>query len=202
MLWIGLTGGIASGKSTVAKFLEELGICVIYADKLAHEVFEINNPNYIKIKNTFSDCLDAQGNFDRKKIANHVFKDVKLLKILESIVHPHVQSRVAQEKSKLISKGVQVAVYEVPLLFEKKLEKNFDRILLVYVSNQVQLERLINRNNLSREEAEGRISAQVSLDEKLKRADDIINNDGSVEDLKIKVEDWLSFIKGKYNLTK
>jgi len=185
VLTIGLTGGIASGKSTVAAMFRDLHIPVIDADEIAHRVTAINGEAYKPIIETFGrDILDANGAIDRRKLGAIVFDDEQKRKQLNAIVHPLVRKHMLQQKEQYAKQGKKVVVLDIPLLFESKLEHLVDRILVVYVDEQTQLHRLCERNGFSAEEAWARIKAQMPLEEKRKKADAVIDNNGTIEETK------------------
>jgi dephospho-CoA kinase len=182
MLVVGLTGGIASGKSTVSLMFREAGIPVICADELAHEVVKPGSAALDKIRQRFGDeFIDSEGNLNRAAMARLVFKDKNKRKNLESIIHP----RVAEEQGKLIrqfaAQGHNIVVVDVPLLYESGLEESFDMILLAYVPPEAQIQRLIARDQVTDKEARSRLDAQLPIDKKRKLAGRIIDNTGSVE---------------------
>lgn len=185
VLTIGLTGGIASGKSTVAAMFRDLHIPVIDADEIAHRVTSLGGEAYRPIIETFGrDILDSNGAIDRRKLGAIVFYDEQKRKQLNVIVHPLVRKHMLQQKEKYAKEGEKVVVLDIPLLFESKLEHLVDRILVVYVDEQTQLRRLRERNGFSVEEAWARIKAQMPLEEKRKKADEIIDNNGTIEETK------------------
>lgn len=185
MLTIGLTGGIASGKSTVAAMFRDLHIPVIDADEIAHRVTAINGEAYKPIVEAFGrDILDANGAIDRRKLGTIVFDDEQKRKQLNAIVHPLVRKHMLQQKEQYAKQGKKVVVLDIPLLFESKLEHLVDRILVVYVDEQTQLHRLCERNGFSVEEARARMKAQMPLEEKKKKADAVIDNNGTIEETK------------------
>ncbi|MBA2878440.1 MULTISPECIES: dephospho-CoA kinase [Anoxybacillus] len=185
MLTIGLTGGIASGKSTVAAMFRDLHIPVIDADEIAHRVTAINGEAYKPIVEAFGrDILDANGAIDRRKLGTIVFDDEQKRKQLNAIVHPLVRKHMLQQKEQYAKQKEKAVVLDIPLLFESKLEHLVDRILVVYVDEQTQLHRLCERNGFSVEEARARMKAQMPLEEKRKKADAVIDNNGTIEETK------------------
>ncbi|WP_461201314.1 dephospho-CoA kinase [Anoxybacillus sp. TBDG-1] len=185
MLTIGLTGGIASGKSTVAAMFRDLHIPVIDADEIAHRVTSVGGEAYQLIIETFGrGILDSNGAIDRRKLGAIVFHDEQKRKQLNAIVHPLVRKHMLQQKEKYAKEGKKAVVLDIPLLFESKLEHLVDRILVVYVDEQTQLRRLRERNGFSVEEAWARIKAQMPLEEKRKKADAVIDNNGMIEETK------------------
>ncbi|KAA0761558.1 dephospho-CoA kinase [Bacillus sp. SH5-2] len=189
---IGLTGGIASGKSTVSKMFRELSIPVIDADVIAREVVEQGKPAYNKIVEVFgAEVLQQDGELDRPKLGNIVFYNEEKRLQLNKIVHPAVREEMNTQKEMYIKKGVQAVVLDIPLLFESKLTSLVDRVLVVAVTPKTQLERLMKRNNFSEEEAKARIQSQMPLEEKVKNADEVINNDGTIMETKTQLQEIL-----------
>lgn len=188
---IALTGSIACGKSTIAKLLGHLGAHIIDADKIAHQALKKNEKTYFKIIEIFGkDVLDEEGNIDRKKLGSIVFEDKEKLKALELIIHPFVQSQRKEIEDDILDKDKKaIIIYDVPLLFEKHLESDFDKIIVVYLDKKTQIKRLMKRENISCKEALRLISLQMDIKEKVKRADFVIDNSHSLEDTKKQVLD-------------
>ena len=184
---IGLTGGIASGKSTVSNYLAELGAIIIDADKIAHEIMEKGKTAYWQVIEAFGrEILAENGEIDRSRLGKIVFNNLEKKKILEEITHPQV-IREMREKIEEYRAENKVIVLDIPLLFEAGLEFMVDEIWVVYVDRETQLQRLMARDGLSYEEANKRIQAQMSLEKKRVLADFVINNKGNIEDLKRQV---------------
>jgi len=182
---IGLTGGIASGKSTVAKMFRELRIPVIDADEIAREVVQVGEEAYSQIVKQFGEeILQVDKTIDRQKLGAIVFNDKKKRGLLNSIVHPAVRQRMMEQKERYITSGENTVVLDIPLLFESNLAHLVDKIIVVYVDDHTQLERLMARNGFSKEEAQVRIQAQMPLREKAAKADAVIDNNGSIEQTK------------------
>ncbi len=180
-LTIGLTGGIASGKSTVSQMFKEAGIVVIDADVIARKVVEVGEEAYEQIVQSFGkDILLADETIDRQKLGSIVFFNEDKRLLLNSIVHPAVRKQMLKEKEEHLSNGEEIVILDIPLLFESKLTALVDRTLLVYVDYETQLARLMNRNNLSMGEAEARIQSQMPLKDKIQLADAIIDNNGTI----------------------
>jgi dephospho-CoA kinase len=184
-LTIGLTGGIASGKSTVTEMIRGLGIPVIDADQVARDVVKVGEEAYEQIIKTFGqDILQENGEIDRAKLGAIVFYNEQERKKLNAIVHPAVRRRMLAEKEAYVQKGAKTIVLDIPLLFESELTHLIDKIIVVYVDDDIQLERLMKRNGFSEEEALARIRSQMPLHEKVKKADAVINNNGTIEETK------------------
>jgi dephospho-CoA kinase len=184
MQWIGLTGGIATGKSTVADLFRDKGVPVVNADEVAHQALVASSPVFQAILQTFGqDVVDASGNIDRPKLGKKIFASSELRLKLDAIVHPFVRAEVAKQKQKLAQAGHRFAIYDVPLLFEKNMQNDFDKILVVSCDAKIQKERLMKRNGLSELEATQRIAAQLPMSEKIRGADFVIENNGSLDDL-------------------
>jgi dephospho-CoA kinase len=182
-LIIGLTGGIASGKSTVSRMLLNLNIPVIDADIEARKAVEKGEKAYLQIVETYgTDILSENGEIDRVKLGSIVFHDEEKRLQLNTIVHPAVREKMNSEKERILNSGNRVVVLDIPLLFESKLTHLVEKTILVYVEEEVQLQRLMARNQLSEVEATARIQSQIPLKNKIKLADEVINNNGTVEE--------------------
>jgi dephospho-CoA kinase len=187
MLWIGLTGGIASGKSTVAKLLAEQGYSVINADHLAHQAMSAGSSGAAKVLHRFGPSVfRPDGSVDRAKLGALVFQDTtgQARLDLEAILHPEVRLEAAKEKDRCRKAGQKLAFYEIPLLFEKKLESQFDKIICVAVDPKIQIQRLMDRSQLDLAAAEARIQSQLPQAAKVTGSDYVIWNNGTLEDLK------------------
>ena len=192
MVWIGLTGGIATGKSTVARLLRERGFVVVDADALSREAVQIGTAAHLEIVKVFGpSAILPSGELNRPRIGEVVFNDRTKLALLESIIHPKVRSLALQKKLELTKQGAKVAFYDVPLLFEKDMASLFDLIVVVATKPDVQLARLMDRNRFSIDEAQRRISAQLPLKTKIAKASTVIHNDGSIKDLEAAVDRYV-----------
>ncbi|MFC1834139.1 dephospho-CoA kinase [Thermodesulfobacteriota bacterium] len=192
MLIVGLTGGIASGKSTVAAKLRDAGVPVICLDELAHEVVRPGAPALEEIRQVFGDGVMApDGGLDRQAMAQVVFVNREKRETLESIIHPRVAHEKDRQLKKLESEGHRCAVIDVPLLFEVGWEKHCNCVVLVYAPRGLQEERLMKRDDLSTAEARQRLDSQMSMEEKRERADYIIDNTGSRDETERQVEDLM-----------
>ncbi|GGN48999.1 dephospho-CoA kinase [Oceanobacillus indicireducens] len=182
-LVIGLTGSIATGKSTVAKMFRQLGIPVIDADILAREVVEPGEDAYKKVIETFGeDILLDDKTLNRKRLGEIVFTDETKRKQLNGIVHPAIRKRMLEKRDHFIREGYQCVVLDIPLLFESKLQEFVDKILVVYADQEIQLQRLMARNEFSEEEAMQRIQSQMPVKKKASLADAVINNNSTKEE--------------------
>ncbi len=198
MKWIGLTGGIATGKSTVTGLIESRGFSVIDADQISHELTQISEPGYQEILSHFgADILDPSFRLDRKKLGEIIFSSPAQKKILENILHPLIQDRVQELKEFYKLKGKSVLFYDVPLLFENNLSEQFDAVLMIWCQPEIQVMRLINRNSLSQGQAEQRIMSQMPLSEKIKKATYCIDNSGSEYELIKAVDVFLETVTGR-----
>ncbi len=176
---IGVTGGIASGKSSVSKWLISKGYPVIDADIAARKVVEPGMPALEEIKNAFGQdiCL-TDGTLDRKKLGSIVFSNSEKRQMLNGIVHPAVRKWMMEETEKALHEGKELVFMDIPLLFESNLTHMVEEIILVYVKPEVQLKRLMARDHFTEEEALARIRAQMPIDDKKKLADYIVDNNG------------------------
>lgn len=182
---VGLTGGIASGKSTVAKMLKELKIPVIDADIAAREVVEIGEDAYRKIVEHFgAEVLHEDQTINREKLGEIVFNNKEEREVLNQIVHPAVRQRMLRQKDTYLDEGHSAIVMDIPLLFESNLTHMVDKVILVYVDEGVQRKRLMERNHLSEQEANSRITSQMPLNDKVSLADAVINNNGTINETK------------------
>lgn len=181
MIKIGLTGGIASGKSTISNMFIELGIPVVDADVAARKVVEPGQPALQEIKQAFGpDVIQENGELDRKKLGAIIFKEEPKRKILNQIVHPRVREWMQSQMARYEQKGHPAIVLDIPLLIESNLKNWADFILLVYVPRDLQIQRLMARDSITEGEALLRIQSQMPLDEKKAYADRMINNEGSI----------------------
>ena len=189
MKWTGLTGSIATGKSTAKKLIEGLGHSVIDADQISHKLTEVGQLGYQKIVSHFgASVLHSDLTIDRKKLGQIIFSDINQKNVLENILHPLIRDEVQNLKKYYEKNGAQICFYDVPLLFEKNMQDQFDQIVLVWCSPNTQLERLIQRNQLSPSEALLRINNQLPMALKLKQADHCLDNSSDVDDLAAQIK--------------
>ena len=192
MLWIGITGGIGTGKSTFSKILRQRSCVVLDADEISKALSVKGGLAYDEIVQLFGpEILDESGDINRKKIGEIVFTDPGKLKKLEKILHPKIKKTVENEKLILTQRGTDIAFYDVPLLYENNLQNTFDKVVVVYCDFEKQVARAIKRMGLSEQEIVNRINNQIFLDEKVKQSDFSIDNNGSLEDLEIHTNKFL-----------
>lgn len=195
---VGLTGGIGSGKSTVAHMLAARGASVIDADRLARAAVEKGSKGLAAIVDRFgAEFLTEDGQLDRRKLGRQIFEDAEARAALNGIVHPEVASLMADETEAAIEAGAELVVYDVPLLFENKLEALYRPIIVVSVSPEVQWARIKTRDLLTDEEIRARIAAQLPLDEKARQADHVIDNDGDLAETERQVEALFNALTGR-----
>jgi dephospho-CoA kinase len=198
MLKVAITGNIASGKSTVEKFLTEKGYKVLDTDELAHEFLKEDF-----IKKEFSSIFQGFDIFEnseisRQKLGKIVFLNDNLRKELESILHPKIKNEIGRFFRQQEKQGEKIALkcifVSVPLLFEAKFENIFDKIILIYADDKIRLQRLIQRNGLSSEDAKIRLNSQISQDEKTSKADYVIYNNTSIDELYQNIDEVLKLL--------
>jgi len=190
-LLLGVTGGIATGKSTVAEMLEEMGAPLVDVDIIAREVVEPGRPAWKQIVGYFGDSvLKEDGSIDRKRLSSIVFNDEAKRKRLESFTHPFILEEMAGHVDRIARNNPDAIIQVVvPLLIEIGSQNQFDKVVLVYAPGEVQIERLMRRDGIERTQAERILEAQLPIDEKLKYADFVIYNDGTLDETRTQVED-------------
>ena len=190
-LLLGLTGGIASGKTTVANMLAELGAYTIDFDVLAREVVEPGKPAWREIVEFFGrQVLNEDETLNRKKLSDIVFRDMEKRKKLESFTHPRIHQEFLKQVNQITAKDPNAIIQAViPLLIEQNLQYIFHKIVVVYIPYEKQVERLMERDGISREQAENILRAQLPIDEKLGYADFVIHNEGSLEQTRQQIEE-------------
>ena len=192
---LGLTGGIGSGKSTVAKLIAELGVPVLDADLLAREVVEPGRPALAEVAAAWPEAIGPDGKVARKKLADIVFADPAQRLRLEAIMHRRIQALSDERFAELAKKGHVLAFYEASLLVESGRYKDFDGLVVVTASPETQLERVLARGDLSEAEAQARIDAQLPLLAKVRVATHLVDNDGELEATKSQVERLLAGLR-------
>ncbi|EOB6933777.1 dephospho-CoA kinase [Staphylococcus aureus] len=185
---IGLTGGIASGKSTVSELLSVFGFKVVDADKAAREAVKKGSKGLAQVREVFGDeAIDENGEMNRRYIGDLVFNHPEKRLELNAIIHPIVRDIMEEEKQEYLKQGYNV-IMDIPLLFENELENTVDEVWVVYTSESIQMDRLMQRNNLSLEDAKARVYSQISIDKKSRMADHVIDNLGDKLELKQNLE--------------
>ncbi|MDW8571328.1 dephospho-CoA kinase [Staphylococcus shinii] len=188
---IGLTGGIASGKSTVSELLTAHGFKVVDADIASRQAVGKGTKGLTRVKEVFGDeAIDEDGNMNRSYVGEVIFNQPEKRLILNEIVHPIVRDIMEKEKAIYLGQGYNV-IMDIPLLFENDLQETVDEVWLVYTSESIQIDRLMERNDLSMEEAKARVYSQISIDKKRRMADYVIDNRDTKLELKQNLEDLL-----------
>jgi dephospho-CoA kinase len=198
MINVGLTGGIATGKSLVSNHFKELGAYIIDYDAVSHEIIAPKRNAWKRIVDLFGEeILNEDLTINRRRFGEIVFNDPEKRKRLEGITHPEIFIETRKRiKSIKNSNPEAVIIQDVPLLFETNLYKTVDRVIVVYSSEETQIKRLIERDGLNEDDAKRRISSQMPLDEKARYADFVISNEGSIEETKKEVEEVFRTLKG------
>jgi len=196
-LLLGVTGGIATGKTAVANMLEEMGAPIIDFDVLARKVVEPEEPAWKEIVSFFGEqVLQEDRTLDRKKISGIVFSDIEKRKKLESFTHPRIREEFMKQVDEITSKTPDAVIQVViPLLIEGHMQHMFDKILVVYTPRETQIERLALRDGISKQEAENIIASQLPINEKLGYADFVVNNEKTLDDARKQVEDLWQDLK-------
>ena len=189
---IGITGSIACGKSTVSNYLKSKGYVVIDADKIGHEALD-NEYVREKLVVAFGKEIQENNKIDRQKLGNLVFGNTSNLNILNSIIHPEIRKMILEEINK--NKDKKIIFIDIALLFEAKFDDLVEKIIVVYVDENIQLTRLMKRNSITQEEALNRIKSQMSSIEKVKLADYTINNNLDVTNTYIQIDKVLLELK-------
>ena len=198
MLKVGLTGGIASGKSTVSKIFASFGAKVLDADEVAREVLLPGQPAWTRLRQAFGqEFFHADGKVKRKQLRKRVFADPEKRSQLNAIVHPEVMKEI-NRRAEIFFSSVQteVLLVDVPLLLEAGLANRFDKIVVVYVAESIQMTRLLQRDGISEEEAKQALEVQMALSKKVEQADYVIDNSGTLEETRGQVEKvWKELIR-------
>ena len=190
---LGLTGGIASGKSTVSNYFKKQNIPVVDADIVAREVMRAGQPVVAKVQEAFgAEVILENGEIDRERLGKIVFGNEEKRRLLDRIVRDEIRKQITSESKALQAEGHALIVLDIPLLFEGKFQDEVDEVMVIYVDGATQKARLLKRNTeLTEEDAENRIHSQMPLDEKVKQADILIDNNGTIEHTLKQVENWL-----------
>jgi len=191
----GLTGGIASGKSTVSRMLRELGAHVLDADVIAREVVEPGTPGLKAVSERFPGVVGPDGRLDRAKLGARVFGDAQERAALNALLHPLIGQEFMRRTQELAEAGAERVLYDAPLLIENRLHAGMDGVVLVWVPREVQKTRLKARDGLDEAAAEARLAAQLPLDEKRQHATWVVDNSGSLEATRTRVEEvWSAML--------
>lgn len=189
---IGLTGGIASGKSTVSNIFKNAGIPIIDADVVARKVVEKDSVGLMTLTKRFGNSiLLNDGSLDRTQLGRKMFSDASVLKEVNDLLQPLIRTEIELQIQEAKKQNNPLLILDIPLLFEMHYETLCDDIIVVAVSVETQIQRLKNRNGLTKEEALKRIESQMSLEEKVQKADIVWTNEGSIEELEARVHQWL-----------
>lgn len=189
---IGLTGGIACGKSTVANMLVKRGAQLVDADAIAREIVLPGSPVLAEVARQFGDdIIDENGELNRKKLGSIIFNDAEAKRALESIMHPKIRKIIIERMNVLEQENPQgLVVVDIPLLYESKYDAIFEEIMVVYIPRELQLQRLMQRDGIGQAAAEARLQAQLPIEEKKDRADIVIDNCGTLEETEKQVSQY------------
>ena len=199
MFKLGLTGGIATGKTTISNYLKSIDIPVLDADEYARKVVEPGTPGLAEITNTFGEqILQPDGSLNRKLLGQIVFNDSSARQTLNDITHPRIQQMMADELHRLAEQQTPLVILDIPLLLENNNVAGADAVMVVSIPESLQLTRLMQRNNLTEKEAHARISAQMPLVEKEKLADFVIDNSGTISNTQKQVEKVIQKIRQSF----
>ncbi len=191
----GLTGGIASGKSTVSRMLRELGAHVLDADAIAREVVEPGTPGLAEVAARFPGVVGPDGRLDRARLGARVFADPAERAALNALLHPRIGAAFLEKTQALAEQGLERVLYDAPLLIENGLHAGMDGVLLVWVPRELQKQRLMARDGLEAQAAEARLAAQLPLEEKRKHATWIVDNTGDLTSTRAQVEEvWRAML--------
>ncbi|HKL10005.1 MAG TPA: dephospho-CoA kinase [Clostridia bacterium] len=185
---IGITGGIGSGKTTVTEYLSKMGFPIVDADRISRNLMDEEDIAGEVVDTFGKGILDAYGNVDRRKLREMVFRDKNLLKKLNSIFHPKIRERIEKNIVDLKKEGNKIIFLDAPLLIENNLDRMVDEVWIVSCSIETQIDRVMKRDDSKRKEIEQIIKKQMPLEEKLKHADIVFQNEDSITDLKDKIE--------------
>lgn len=189
MKLIGLTGTIASGKTTVSKYLIQKGYKIIDADKISHKVTNIGNRGYKTILELFPQVIDAENNIDRKKLSGIVFSDKNQLQLLNEALHPIILDEIDNKIKE--SQSYHIVFLDAPLLFETGLDKKCDLVLLIAVDEQIQIQRLTKRDGIDIFTARKIIASQMGIEKRIEKSDVVIYNNEDLVQLKLKIDEFL-----------
>ena len=189
---LGLTGGIATGKSTVSRYFSDKGYAVVDADVVARRVVEPGTEGLANIVAQFgTEIIQTDGTLNREKLGAMIFADAKKRETLNSLLSDLIRRAIIADTATLVNANQPLIVLDIPLLYEAGYETHCDAVMVVYTTEEVQRKRLMGRNNLSEEEALNHIASQEPIEAKKNRADIVIDNNGTLNDTYEQVETWL-----------
>ncbi|MEK2533982.1 dephospho-CoA kinase [Tetragenococcus halophilus] len=188
---LGITGSIATGKSTVVNIFKQYGFPVVDADIIAREVVEPNTAGLKKIVETFgSSVLCSDGSLNRKQLGQMIFNDAKKRQALNALLAPFLQEAII-EQIKRASAAASLVIADIPLLYEAGYDKYMDQVAVVYIPEDLQVQRLMKRDRITKKEAQKKVASQLSIEEKKKRADIIFDNQESLSSIRQQIFSWL-----------
>lgn len=198
MLKVGLTGGIASGKTTISGILREMNIPIIEADKISREVLNIYKEINERIKEHFGlEYFDPDGNLVRKKLGNYIFRHENERKKLEEIIMPFIKEEIFNQFREYDKQGKAICILDAATLIENNMQCDMDINILVWITKDLQIKRVMERDNLNKEEALNRINSQMPLEEKKRYTDYIIDNSGDIESTRDQIKNIVDILKNK-----
>ena len=197
MLIVGVTGGVASGKTTVSRFFEEEGAYIIEADQIARELVQVRSPAWKAITRAFGKgILEEDGTIDRKRLAERAFSDSRQRRLLNKILHPRIKKEMGKRAREFGRKNPDaIVIFDVPLLVETGFHREVERVVVITSTEKQQIERLRKRAGVSKEETRRILSSQMPLKEKVKAADFVIPNKGSIEETRRKAREVFQELK-------
>ncbi|QIL46433.1 dephospho-CoA kinase [Vagococcus coleopterorum] len=189
---VGLTGGIATGKSTVSRYFSEVGYPVIDADIIAREVVEPGEPGLAQVVAYFGESILLEdGHLNRKRLGEIIFNDSEKRRKLDAILDDEIRGEISTRIEEQVKLGAPLVIVDIPLLYEAHYDEMMDEIIVVGLSEKIQLERLCARNKLTEEEGLARLASQMPISEKIKLADVIIDNSGTIPETYQQIDQWL-----------
>ena len=200
MLTIGLTGGIGSGKTAASDLFAKLGVPVIDADIIGHQITQAGHAAYDHIRAQWSDCFTSTGKLDRSALRRNVFSNPKELAKLEAILHPAIQAEIEVQKQQLAKEKHAYCLIVIPLLVEKQWQHLVDKIIVVDIPKALQIERTAQRDEINSAEVESILARQATREERLKIAGFIIDNSGKIEELAARVSEVDTLIRSDRRL--